>query len=251
MISLDTQGVSRQGTQSIDQVIEQAQNSVGRLQADHEITRDLDQVVHAQTVEISRYTQFWGGIILTVLSIISWFVVLPVPAFVAKAPLGLPSPVVVIQAAEGGLERQQKIVDLTKQAIKAIDYECRSAIQTHNTLQASLVTGTSSSTVPEANQPERVRPPQSDLDREIARTVQKTHRLTHLDLAESERSLKLMHKTVEKMKSLENADSTTFWMEISPYAKEEMEAERQHRLENGPAGNQQEDDPACPSCVIL
>jgi hypothetical protein len=71
-----------------------------------------------------------------------------------------------------------------------------------------------------------------------------------LVLAESERRLKLMHTTVAKVKRLKNADSTIFWMEISPYAKEEMEAERQHRLENGPAGTQQEDDPAC-SCAIL
>jgi hypothetical protein len=251
ILILDTPVVSRQATQSINQVIEQAQNTTKRLQAGHEITRDLDQVVHAQTAKISGYAQSWGGIILIVLSIIygePWL--LPVAAFAVGAIVSLPSPVVVTQEAERGLERQQKIVDLTKQAIETLDSECCSAAQTHNTLQAFLVPGISFSTVSVANQLERVRSLQPDLDREIARNVQKTHKLIHLDLQESERRLKIIYKTVEKVKSLGDADSATFWTGISPYAKEEVEAERQHLLENGLAGAQKEDYPFYP-CVIL
>lgn len=242
--SLDTQVVRRQATQSIDKAIEQAQNTIKRLQTGHETTRELDQLVHAQTAEIFSYALSWGVIISYILSIISgsWLLL-----FVVRAIVSLPSPVVVTQTVEQGLERQQKIVHLTKQAIKALDSECHSAVQTYNTLQAFLVPGISVGTVSAANQLERVRPLQLDLDREIARTVQKAHKLAHLDLPESERRLKLVHKTVDKVKSLENADSATFWMEMSPYAEKEVEAERQHLVEKGA---KDEDVSSC-FCVIL
>jgi hypothetical protein len=250
IFSLGTQIVSRQNTQSINQVIEQAQNITEQLQADHQITKDLEQVVQAQTAKISSRAQSWSGIILAVLSFISEAWLLSVAAFAVSAIVDLPSPVVVIQEAERGLERQQKIVDLTKQAIGVLDSKCHSAIQTHNTLQGSLVPGIGFSTVSAVNQLEHVRLLQLDLDKEIAGTVQKTHKLIHLDRPKSERRLELIRETVDKVKSLENADSATFWMEFSPHAKEIVEAERPYLLENRTTGVQEEDDPGCP-CVIL
>ncbi|EMD95884.1 hypothetical protein COCC4DRAFT_67698 [Bipolaris maydis ATCC 48331] len=90
-----TMVVSRQNTQSITKVIEQAEKITEKHQAGHSNTKDLDIVVQAQNADMSGYVQSWGGIILAVLSIISGFW-LPSLAVVAVSAIPrLPSPVVV------------------------------------------------------------------------------------------------------------------------------------------------------------
>lgn len=93
--SSGTMVVSRQNTQSITKVIEQAEKITEKHQAGHSNTKDLDIVVQAQNADMSGYVQSWGGIILAVLSIISGFW-LPSLAVVAVSAIPrLPSPVVV------------------------------------------------------------------------------------------------------------------------------------------------------------
>ncbi|USP82002.1 uncharacterized protein yc1106_09276 [Curvularia clavata] len=244
----DTQFVDRQIIPSITQVIEQAQKITKQLRTGPQSAVDLEQIVQAQTTKISSCEQAWSGIISAVLLIISGPVALIIATVMVRAIKALPSPVVVSQEAERGLERQQKIVDLTKQTIEVLNSECNSAVQTHNTLQTFLVPETCFNVVRAVNQLEQVRPLHLDLDREIAASVQKLHKLIYRDLQESERRLELIQKAVEKVKSLENGDEAEFWMQLAPYVKENMEAERQNLLETGTTGTQ-EDETGC--CVIL
>ena len=236
------QVVSRKDTQPISQAIEHAENTTKKLEAGRQSIKDLEQVVQAQTAKVTEYAKSWVGIILAVLSYTPPFLLMDAVSAVVRACLDPPSPVLVTQEAVRGLERQQKIVDCTKQAIEDLDSECHSAIQTHNTLQVLLIPGIESTTVYPVNQFDRVRPVQLRLGKEIARTMRKTHKMIHLDRPQFERRLEFVRTTVGKVRSLENSDRANFWVALASHMKEDVGVEKLHRLEDRTTGSQEEDD---------